>query len=124
MNTTLFPEPYSSARGITAKKLNDEQLTAAVLFKSMDQVFVEIEPEAKLEIFADPIAQREYERKISKDIKIWRGSEIIWAFDREDIADIKEISGGSRLELKNGDWFNSRNSVKKMKEILGLEETK
>ncbi|MGG1738829.1 hypothetical protein ABEU80_01155 [Bacillus velezensis] len=124
MKTTLFPEPYSSMVVITAKKPNDEPLTAAVLFKSMDQLFAEIEPEAQPEIFADPIIQREYERKMSKDIKIWRGSEIIWAFDREDIAAIKEIPGGSRLELKNGDWFNSMRSVKKMKEILELEETK
>nr|WP_301294576.1 hypothetical protein [Bacillus amyloliquefaciens] len=109
---------------ITAKKPNDEPLKAAVLFKSMDQVFAEIEPEAQPEIFADPITQREYKRKMSKDIKIWRGSEIIWAFDREDIAAIKEIPGGSRLELKNGDWFNSMNSVKKMKEILGMTPDK
>ncbi|MFU1714134.1 hypothetical protein ACM392_01070 [Bacillus amyloliquefaciens] len=124
MKTTLFPEPYSSMMAITAKKPNDEPLTAAVLFRSMNQVFAEIEPEAQQEIFSDPKTQREYERKMSKDIKIWRGSEIIWAFDREDIAAIKEILGGSRLELKNGDWFNSMHSVKKMKEILGLEETK
>ncbi|MED1582356.1 hypothetical protein [Bacillus amyloliquefaciens] len=124
MKTTLFPEPYSSMMAITAKKPNNEHLTAAALFKSKDQVFAEIEPEAQPEIFFDPITQREYERKMSKDIKIWRGSEILWAFDRKDIAAIKEIPEGSRVELKNGDWFNSGHSVEEMKNILGLTPDK
>ena len=106
------------------KKPNDEPLTAAVLFKSIDQVCAELEPEAQPEIFADPIIQREYERKMSKDIKIWRGSEIIWAFDREDIAAIKEIPGGSRLGLKNAEGCTRMNSGKERKALRGWGETK
>lgn len=63
-------------------------------------------------------------RNKNKEVKIWRGSEILWAFNKKDIAAIKEIPSGSRLELKNGDWFEIDYSVEKMKDILGLGETK
>lgn len=63
-------------------------------------------------------------RDNNKEFKICRGSEILWAFNKEDIADIKEIRGGLRIEGYDGSGFEIDKTVEEMKNILGVVETK
>lgn len=60
-----------------------------------------------------------------KEFKIWRDSEfgrgIVFAFNKEEISSIhKADSGLTRLELKNGDYFECDKSVDRLKNLFNM----
>ncbi|QUS12827.1 hypothetical protein KEM64_15085 [Bacillus velezensis] len=73
----------------------------------------------------DEFEKAMHDFKMSKEIKIWCGDKILYAFDKKDVVDIvKSSSGVSRIEVADGSWFEVDKTVEYMKEILGVEEMK
>ncbi|QEG13479.1 hypothetical protein PPK14_gp05 [Bacillus phage vB_BspS_SplendidRed] len=48
---------------------------------------------------------------------------ILCAFDKKDVVDIVRLaSGGSRIELADGSWFEVDKTVERMRELIEWEE--